>query len=137
MRAHLRAARIWGAVALIVGLPCGPSGGRLRAQTPQAPSVSAALAAEKADLRRVVSANEVYHARNKRYAASTSELPGFKPTGGTTVVMSAATATGWSATATSAGAPGKSCVIWVGAVARPKTVGGLTGPEAVPTCDRP
>jgi hypothetical protein len=134
MRARLRAAGYWGAVGLIAGLPCGRVGGRLLAQ---APSVSAALTAEKAELRRLVSANEVFHARNKRYAANTAELAGFRAGAGITVVINGASATGWSATATSAEAQGKSCVIWVGAVTRPKTAGGLAGPEAVPTCDRP
>lgn len=91
----------------------------------------------KGDLRRMVSANEVFHAKNKRYASATSDLPGYKATAGVTIVISGASATGWAATAVTASIPGKSCVIFVGSVpSPPKTAGAaLTGPEAVPVCD--
>jgi len=94
--------------------------------------------AMKGDLRRLVSANEVYHAKNKRYASALSALPGYQASSGVTITIAAATATGWSATAVSGSAAGKSCVIYVGKVgAPPKTAGaGLTGAEAVPVCDR-
>lgn len=100
---------------------------RARAQDP--------MAAAKGDLRRMVSANEVYHAKNKKYASNISDLSGFKPSSGVTVTVVAATANGWSASAT--GVSGKNCVIYVGGVSVPKTQAqGLTGPEAVPTCDK-
>jgi hypothetical protein len=96
------------------------------------------LTAMKGDLRRLVSANEVYHAKNKRYAGATSALPGYRSTAGVTVTIVTATTTGWSATAVSTSVAGKSCVIFVGAVGTPpKTASaGLTGAEAVPVCDR-
>ncbi len=95
------------------------------------------LAAAKADLRRLVSQNEVYHAKNKRYASDLGAIPGFKPSPGVTVSVGQATATGWSASAATAAAPGKSCVIFVGNVPAPRTQSlGLTGQEAVPVCDK-
>jgi hypothetical protein len=93
------------------------------------------LAAAKGDLRRMVGANEVYHAKNKKYASNVSDLSGFKASAGVTVTVVVATAAGWSASATNVS--GKNCVIFVGNVTAPRTQAqSLTGPEAVPTCDR-
>jgi|SRR5579872_1204869 len=104
---------------------------------PVAARAQDALAGAKGDLRRLVSLNEVYHAKNKKYAGNVSDLTSFKPSAGVTVTLGAATANGWSGTATSASASGKSCVIYVGQVSPPKTQAqGLTGPEAVPVCDK-
>jgi hypothetical protein len=94
------------------------------------------MAAPKGDLRRLVSAQEVYHAKNKKYAGDLTALGGFKPSAGVTVSITTATATGWGASATGSAA-GKSCVIYIGGVASPKTQAqGLSGPEAVPMCDK-
>ena len=97
------------------------------------------IAAMKGDLRRLVSANEVYHAKTTKYAGDVSALAAFKPSPGVAVVILGATAGGWSAKATASGLPGKSCVIYVGSVSPPpKTDGeGRSGPEAVAVCDRP
>jgi len=96
-----------------------------------------ALAGAKADLRKLVSLNEVYHAKNKKYASSASDLTSFKPSAGVTVTLGTSSANGWVATATAGAAAGKSCVIYVGQVSQPKTQAqGLTGPEAVPVCDK-
>jgi hypothetical protein len=104
---------------------------------PVAARAQDALAGAKADLRRLVSLNEVYHAKNKKYASSVSDLTSFKTSAGVTVTLGPSTANGWSATATAGSAGGKSCVIYVGQVSPPKTQAqGLTGPEAVPACDR-
>jgi hypothetical protein len=95
------------------------------------------MAGAKADLRRIVSLNEVYHAKNRKYASSVSELTGFKPSSGVTVTLGAATANGWSASAATASQSGKTCVIYVGSVTPPRTQAqGLTAPEAVPVCDK-
>src|SRR5579871_4778168 len=95
------------------------------------------MGAAKGDLRHLVSLNEVYHAKNKKYASSVSDISGFHPSAGVTVTVLQSTANGWSASATSGSAAGKSCVIYVGSVSPPKTQAqGLTGPEAIPTCDR-
>lgn len=104
---------------------------------PVAARAQDALAGAKADLRRLVGLNEVYHAKNKKYAGNVSDLTSFKPSAGVSVSLGPATATGWAASATASGAPGKSCVIYVGQVSPLKTQAqGLTGPEAVPVCDK-
>jgi hypothetical protein len=97
------------------------------------------IAAMKGDLRRLVSANEVYHAKTTKYAGDVSALPAFKPSPGVAVTILGATAGGWSAKATASGLPGKSCVIYAGSVSpAPKTdAEGRSGPEAVAVCDRP
>jgi hypothetical protein len=92
----------------------------------------------KADLRRLVSANEVYHVKNSRYAGDVGSLSSFRPSQGVSVTILNASANGWSAKATDAALPGKSCVIYVGSVpAPPKTdTDGRSGPEAVAVCDK-
>jgi hypothetical protein len=89
------------------------------------------------DLRRIVSANEVYKAKNKRYAAAVGDLTTYHPSSGVTVVFTGVTAAGWSGKATSSSVPGKSCVVSVGTVATaPKTdATGRTGADAVVVCD--
>jgi hypothetical protein len=89
------------------------------------------------DLRRVVSANEVYRAKNKRYATIVADLAGYHASSGVTVIFTAATATGWSGKATAATLPGKSCVVSVGPVASPPKTDatGRTGADAVVVCD--
>jgi hypothetical protein len=131
----MRSAQLWVKIGAFVGLSALPAGGAVLAQTA---GDAAALATAKSDLRRLVGANEVYHAKNKRYTTDVSSLPGYKASSTVIVTVTAATATGWAGSATSSGAPGKSCTIWVGTVApHPTTTGqGLSGAEAVPTCDR-
>jgi len=139
MRSARGAARLWGSVAVFTALTIVPAGGAVMAQAANTAGNTAALATVKSDLRRLVGANEVYHAKNRRYASDVGALPGFKASVNVTVVIANTSDRGWSATATGGGAPGKSCTIWVGVVpSRPATAAlGLTGPEGVPTCDRP
>lgn len=89
------------------------------------------------DLRRIVSANEVYKAKNKRYAASVGDLTTYHASSGVTVAFLAVAPTGWSGKATASSLPGKSCVVSVGTVATvPKTdATGRTGADAVVVCD--
>jgi len=100
-------------------------------------SGAAAVQAMTNDLRRVVSANEVYRAKNKRYATSVADLPGYQASSGVTIAFTAATATGWAGKATAATLPGKSCVVSVGPVASPPKTDatGRTGADAVVVCD--
>ena len=107
------------------GPPSGGAGG------------AAAIQAMTGDLRRIVSANEVYKAKNKRYAATVADLTTYHPSSGVTVAFLTVTATGWSAKATASSLPGKSCVVSVGSVATvPKTDAiGRTGADAVVVCD--
>ena len=121
-----------GGQALLAGIVIG-----VTSLAPKAARAQDALAAAKADLRRLVGLNEVYHAKNKKYASSVSDLTSYKPAAGVTVTLGPSTANGWAATATAGSAPGKSCVIYVGQVSPPKTQAqGLSGPEAVPVCDK-
>jgi hypothetical protein len=123
-------------IGAFVALSAVPVGRGVLAQTA---GDAAALATVKSDLRRLVGANEVYHAKNRRYAADLASLPGYKASATVTITIVSTSATGWSGTAASGSAPSKSCTIWVGTVpSHPTTAAlGLSGPEAVPTCDRP
>jgi hypothetical protein len=136
MRSAMRSARWRVSIGAFVALSAVPVGRGVLAQTA---GNAAALATVKSDLRRLVGENEVYHAKNRRYAADLASLPGYKASATVTITMVTVSATGWSGTASSGGAPGKSCTIWVGTVpSHPTTAAlGLSGPEAVPTCDRP
>ncbi len=98
---------------------------------------AAAVQAMTNDLRRIVSANEVYRAKNKRYATIVADLVGYHASSGVIVIFTAATATGWSGKATAATLPGKSCVVSVGPVASPPKTDatGRTGADAVVVCD--
>jgi hypothetical protein len=98
---------------------------------------SATIAAMTGDLRRLVSANEVYHAKSGRYNDNVGSLATYHPTAGVTVTILVATATGWSAQATAAAFPGKSCVISIGSVSAPPTTASdkRSAPEAVVVCD--
>jgi hypothetical protein len=129
----MRSARRWITIGALTALSAGPA----MAQT--AGNGAQQLVTMKSDLRRLVGANEVYHAKNRRYASDLTSLQGFKASLDVTIVFVGASAGGWAATATSSGAPGKSCTIWVGTVSpHPATATlGLTGAEAVPMCDRP
>ena len=68
------------------------------------------VTAMKSDLKNMVSAAEAYFSNGNTYAGYTA------PTGssGVTLSVTAATATGWTATATHANAVGSSCTIGVG-----------------------
>jgi hypothetical protein len=107
------------------------------APAPAAAGGAAAIQSMTGDLRRIVSANEVYKAKNKRYAASVGELTAYHASTGVTVAFLAVAAAGWSGKATAASLPGKSCVVSVGTVpAAPKTdATGRTGADAVVVCD--
>ena len=109
----------------------------VEAQAGPAASGAAVIQAMTGDLRRIVSANEVYKAKNKVYAASVGDLAGYHASSGVTVAFIAVTATGWSGKATASSLPGKSCVVSVGSVATaPKTdATGRTGADAVVVCD--
>lgn len=125
---------------LLVGAAavCATRPAQAQASASSSPTGAAALIqAMTSDLRRVVSANEVYRAKNKRYAAGVGDLTGYHPSNGVTVTFIGSTASGWSGKATAAGLPGKSCVVSVGTVATsPKTdATGHTGPDAVVVCD--
>jgi hypothetical protein len=132
---------IWG-IPLALGLTLGAARSA-QAQgggaAPGGASNSQTVAAMKADLRQLVSANEVYHAKNGRYSNTVGTLVCYRATAGVTVTILSATAAGWAAQATAASMPGKSCVISVGSVATPPTTQGekRSAAEAVAVCDQP
>lgn len=133
-----RSLYMWLLAPMFVAIAGGAAGAQRAGTQGAAPGASAgALEAMTGDLRRLVSANEVYRAKNKRYAADVSALTGYAPSRGVTVTLVSATATGWGAKAVTADLPGKSCVVAVGTVvAPPKTdATGRTAPDAVVVCD--
>lgn len=138
--------RLWHAsviagLALTFSVPRTASGQSGAASTNAQPPANAAqtLDAMKGDLRRLVSANEVYRAEKGQYSAQVTALRGYHPSPGVTVTILQASSTGWAGQATAASLPGKSCVIVVGTVTtQPTTLADKrSGPEAVAVCDNP
>ena len=75
------------------------------------------VAAMKSDLRNLVTAQESYFADQVSYTTSTTAI-NFNSSAGVTVSVTAATGTGWSATATH-NATTKTCGIYVGSATAP------------------
>lgn len=90
-------------------------------------------------LRTLARSQEKYRALNATFAQSGNALDQFVWDPGVTVTILTATATGWSARATYAGVPGKSCVLWRGdvpAAAVPHTdATGAAGDKDQVICD--
>ncbi len=125
--------------ALLVLLAAAPS--QAVAQSGSAASFRVTPAATlKQALRSTAAAQARFRADNGRYATSFGELRlRLQPEVAVEVV--AATATGWQARAMHRYQPGKSCVIFVGAldgVEPPRTDGDreMAGEDGVPLCDR-
>jgi hypothetical protein len=95
----------------------------------------------RADLRRLVVAQETYWRARKTYASDVSGLPMFQETPGVVVQIIRSRSDGWAARATYGEATGaaRSCVVWVGdipASERPTTdVERKSYPEAEASCD--
>ena len=94
----------------------------------------------KGALRSVAAAQERYRAAHAVYAASVDQL-GVRPESGIRVDILLAGATGWQGKATHATQPGRSCVVFVGAlgdVEAPRTDADreMAGEEGIPLCDR-
>ncbi len=117
----------------------GGAGASSQAAPQPGTDVSHTFETMKGDLRRLVSANEVYRAEKGQYAASVDALRGYRLSAGVTVTIMQASSTGWAAQSTAASVPGKSCVIAVGKVAPPPTTlaDKRSGAEAVAVCDSP
>lgn len=73
------------------------------------------LAAMKADLHNLMSAQAGYVSSGNVYSGDTMTL-GFRTTRGNVLVIPEATANGWIARVTHPGAPGVECVVYVGVV---------------------
>jgi prepilin-type N-terminal cleavage/methylation domain-containing protein len=80
----------------------------------------------KSDLRNMVTAEESYFADNVTYTSNLGTA--FTPSAGVTIVISNATAQGWTATA-SHNSSTKTCNIWIGATPIPGQN------EGAPTCN--
>jgi len=118
-------------LALLAALPPGGAGA-LAAQ-----STASVL---KSALRSVTAAQDRYRAAHGVYAASVEQL-GVRPESGIRVDILLAGATGWQAKATHTTQPGRSCVVFVGAlgeVEAPRTDADheMAGEEGIPLCDR-
>jgi hypothetical protein len=91
-------------------------------------------------LRVVTAAQERYRATHGVYAASVDQL-GVHPESGIRVEILLAGSSGWQARATHATEPGRSCVVFVGALGdleAPRTDADreMAGEEGIPLCDR-
>jgi prepilin-type N-terminal cleavage/methylation domain-containing protein len=86
------------------------------------------VAAMKSDLRNLVTAEESYFADNVTY--STALGTAYSTSAGVTVVIGAATGTGWSATSTH-NATTKTCGIYVGSATAPVTGANEGEPKCV------
>lgn len=93
----------------------------------------------RVDLRNLVRSQEAYHATQGTYARRIEPLAlQYFWQRGVTVSILSADARSWSARASHAAQPGKSCVIWYGQVqTRPVTDGRQRSPErsGIPACD--
>lgn len=87
-------------------------------------------AALRSDLRNLASAQEAYFAENATYTVSTAQLD-LVSTNGVTITINAASASGWSATATHPQSFPLTCAIFSGTVASHPYP---TDPEGVVTC---
>lgn len=136
-RPRLSSAGVIASLALAFSVAPTASGQGAGSQPPAAAAQT--LNTMKGDLRRLVSANEVYRAEKGQYSAQVTALSGFHSSPGVTVSILQASSTGWAGQATAASLPGKSCVIAVGTVqTQPTTLADKrSGPEAVAVCDNP
>lgn len=116
-----------------------------RAKTNRAPKPTAkvdpALDAERFgairhELRRLVAAEETYYAENGVYTEDLARV-GFTPAQETEIRFLWVARTGWAASGTHPGMPGRDCVIYVGrAHGAPTTLRDVrSGREGVPVCD--
>jgi hypothetical protein len=99
------------------------------AQAPGHADLRAWAAAVRSDLRNLIIAQERYFADHVRYAVSIDSLQ-YRPSAGVEIELTAATPTGWSASARHTGAE-FTCVIFVGNAPRPRP----DAVEGAPLCE--
>ena len=130
-------------VSLVLALLAVPGlrGGVLAAQS-SAPAGWQATPASmlKGALRSVAVAQERYRAAHGVYAAAVDRLD-LRPENGIRIEILLAGAGGWQAKATHVSQPGRSCVVFVGALGdleAPRTDADreMAGEEGIPLCDR-
>jgi hypothetical protein len=125
--------------ALVLGLGLGaPSGAS--AQTVGAAWPATPASVLKSSLRAVVSAQDKYRASHPGFASSLEALQ-VDPGADVKIQILGAGPAGWRAKATHRTRPGRSCVVFVGALngaELPRTDGDgeMAGEERVPLCDR-
>src|SRR5262249_11715796 len=95
MSVKCRCSRVARGAVVILTVLMATAGTQARAQTGDTAKTNA-INAMKGDLRRLVSAAEVYRAKNKTYPASLSSLEGFKVSPGVAITILEGTGTGWS-----------------------------------------
>jgi len=132
-------ARHMRAYALVLGLSVSaPLAAAAQAMAGSWQSTPASIL--KSSLRNVVAAQDKYRASHPAYAGSIEALQ-LDPGADVKIQIVGATPNGWRAKATHRARPGRSCVVFVGAVAGgglPRTDGDgeTAGEERVPLCDR-
>jgi hypothetical protein len=136
----MTARRVWLAISLIATLSLGRAG-HLRAQA-SAPAAWQATPASvlKGALRSAAAAQSRYFAAHGRYAESVGLLD-VHPEAGVRVDILRTGPAGWQGRATHQSRPGRSCVVFVGALdggEAPRTDGDreMAGEEGIPLCDR-
>jgi hypothetical protein len=131
-------------VSLTLALLAAPSlgGADVLAAQSSAPAGWQATPASvlKGALRSVTAAQERYRAAHGVYAASVDQL-GVRPESGIRIEILLVGPAGWQAKATHATQPGRSCVVFVGALGdaeAPRTDADreMAGEEGIPLCDR-
>jgi hypothetical protein len=127
-------------LALLAALPPGGAGVLAAQSTAPAEWQATPASVLKSALRSVTAAQDRYRAAHGVYAASVEQL-GVRPESGIRVDILLAGATGWQAKATHTTQPGRSCVVFVGAlgeVEAPRTDADheMAGEEGIPLCDR-
>jgi hypothetical protein len=132
-------ARQMTAHALVLGLSLGAPVGAV-AQTGGGSWQSTPASILKASLRNVVAAQDKYRASHPVFAGTVEALE-LNPGSDVKIQIVGVTPNGWRAKATHRARPGRSCVVFVGALSGadlPKTDGDgeMAGEERVPLCDR-
>jgi hypothetical protein len=92
------------------------------------------VAAMRSDLRNLVVNEEAYFSDHSTYASNLAQMPGFSPTTGVAVTITAGTDKGWAASATHASLPKGTCSIFVGLPAPPAPGAGSVPQEGAPYC---
>ena len=112
------------------------SGASARRDTTAQPEAGTAFDQIRRSLRLLVAAEQGFYAENGTYSGALDRLA-FRPSGESQVRFLWVTRQGWAASGTHPGAPGRDCVVFVGAANAPPTTLRFTrsGREGVVVCD--
>jgi hypothetical protein len=92
------------------------------------------VSAMRSDLRNVVVNQEAYFSDHSTYASNIAQLPGYSPTTGAVVIITAGSDKGWAASATHPSLPNGICSIFVGLPVPPPRGAGSAPEEGTPYC---